>query len=114
AFLYITHDVSTAKYLAQEAAVMYAGKIVEMGPFKKILSEPLHPYTKALLEAIPDPDPKNRFVLRKTVPGEPPNLINPPPGCRFNPRCPMAMDICKREEPKLREIGGRLVACHNV
>jgi len=114
AFLYITHDVSTAKYLAQEAAVMYAGKIVEMGPFKKILLEPLHPYTKALLEAIPDPDPKNRFVLRKTVPGEPPNLISPPPGCRFHPRCPMATDICRREEPKLREMGGRLVACHNI
>lgn len=112
AYLYITHDMSTAKYFARKVAVMYAGKVVEMGDFREVVREPKHPYTQALIEAIPDPDPNNRFVMRKTVPGEPPNLVMPPPGCRFHPRCPVRMDICEKEEPPVVELEhGRKVAC---
>lgn len=113
AMLYITHDVSTAKYFSHELAVMYAGKIVEMGETRSVISEPLHPYTQSLIEAIPDPDPSNRFRERRVIPGEPPSLISPPSGCRFHPRCPYATERCVREEPELREVSpGRLVSCH--
>ncbi|MFN7106539.1 MAG: ABC transporter ATP-binding protein, partial [Pyrobaculum sp.] len=88
AMMYITHDIATAKYLADKVLVMYAGKMVEYGPFREVVKEPLHPYTQALIEALPDPDPANRFKIRKVPPGEPPSLINPPSGCRFHPRCP--------------------------
>ncbi|MGC9137127.1 oligopeptide/dipeptide ABC transporter ATP-binding protein, partial [Caldivirga sp.] len=92
--------------------VMYAGKMAEIGPYRDVIKEPHHPYTQALIEAIPDPDPKNRFSERKVVAGEPPNLINPPSGCRFHPRCPFAMDICRREEPPMIEVKkGIYVAC---
>jgi peptide/nickel transport system ATP-binding protein len=112
AFLYITHDISTAKYFSDNIAIMYAGKLVEYGPFRAVVKEPAHPYTQALIEAIPDPDPKNRLRPRKVAPGEPPNLANPPPGCRFHPRCPFAMDICKREEPPMVEVRpGVYTAC---
>ena len=112
-FLYITHDVSTAKYFAHRAAIMYAGKIMEIGQFRKLIKDPKHPYTQALMEAIPDPDPRNRFTLRKTAPGEPPNLMNPPSGCRFHPRCSHKMDVCSRFEPELIEVDSQhYVACH--
>jgi len=112
-FLYITHDMATAKYFTHRVAIMYAGKIVEMGDFRDIVRRPLHPYTQALLEVIPEPDPKNRFIMRKVAPGEPPNLANPPPGCRFHPRCPHAKAVCRAEEPRLVEVEpGRFVACH--
>ncbi|MCX8203254.1 MAG: ABC transporter ATP-binding protein, partial [Nitrososphaeria archaeon] len=90
-FLYITHDMATAKYFSERIAIMYAGKIVELGPTREVLGEPLHPYTQALIEAIPDPDPANRFRMRKVAPGQPPSLVNPPSGCRFHPRCPFFM-----------------------
>jgi len=111
--IYITHDIATAKYLADKILVMYAGKMVEYGPFKDVIKEPLHPYTQALIEALPDPDPANRFKIRKVPPGEPPSLINPPSGCRFHPRCPYIIKgKCEKEEPKLVEIKpGHLVAC---
>lgn len=109
-YLYITHDMATAKYFSRNVAIMYAGKIVEIGDFREVIKEPLHPYTQALLEVIPDPDPKNRFIMRKVAPGEPPNLVNPPSGCRFHPRCPSVMDICKKKEPPLFDVG-RPVAC---
>ena len=113
AFMYITHDLATAKYFCERTAIMYAGKIVELGPTKEIIRNPRHPYTRALIEALPDPDPNNRFRRIRVVPGEPPNLVNPPSGCRFHPRCPYAKDICSREEPKLAEVKpGHLVACH--
>lgn len=112
AFMYITHDLATAKYLCKRTAIMYAGKIVEVGPTKEIISNPRHPYTKALIEALPDPDPSNRFRRIKVVPGEPPNLLNPPPGCRFSPRCPYAKDICREREPELEEgPPGHYTAC---
>ncbi len=111
-YLYITHDLATAKYICDRIAIMYLGKIVEVGPLREIYSNPLHPYTEALLSAVPVPDP--RALRKKVLPkGEIPNPINPPSGCRFHPRCPYAMEICSQEEPSLRPRGEeRLVACH--
>jgi oligopeptide/dipeptide ABC transporter, ATP-binding protein, C-terminal domain len=101
--MYITHDISTAKYFSDYILIMYAGQFAEYGPFRDVVKNPLHPYAQSLIEAIPDPDPSNRLRERKVAPGEPPNLANPPPGCRFHPRCPFAMDICKRQEPPVIE-----------
>jgi len=98
----ITHDIALAAQRAERIAVMYAGKIVEYGPKDAVLKNPAHPYTRALLDSVPGlrvskwPEP---------IPGFPPNLINPPPGCRFHPRCRHAMDICKKEEPPVIEVG---------
>jgi peptide/nickel transport system ATP-binding protein len=111
-YLYITHDLATAKYICDRIAIMYLGKIMELGPLREIYSNPLHPYTEALLSAVPVPDP--RALRKKVLPkGEIPNPINPPLGCRFHPRCPYAMDICSQEEPPFLAVGQeRLVACH--
>lgn len=87
AILYITHDLSTVRHFAERIFVMYAGEIVEEAPVEEILEDPLHPYTRALLAAIPDPDPANAASLRPVPPGEAPSLVHPPPGCRFHPRC---------------------------
>ncbi|MEM1880201.1 MAG: oligopeptide ABC transporter ATP-binding protein, partial [Desulfurococcaceae archaeon] len=76
-----------------------------------VINSPMHPYTKALIEVLPDPDPQNRFTIKKTLPGEPPNLMNPPPGCRLSPRCPYAFDKCYKQEPPLFDTKGRLVKC---
>ena len=110
--MYITHDIATAKYFTHRIGVMYAGKIVEYGSTRDVLNNPIHPYTSALKEAVPDPDPENRLRFRNVIPGEPPNPINPPTGCRFHPRCPYATEKCSKEEPALREISKRRVACH--
>ncbi|MDJ0270817.1 MAG: ABC transporter ATP-binding protein [Aigarchaeota archaeon] len=113
AFLYITHDIATAKYFSHKIAVMYAGKIVEYGETREVLRNPIHPYTQALISTLPDPDPKNRFRMMVVIKGEPPNLMNPPSGCRFHPRCPFANEKCSTEEPFLREINeGHFVSCH--
>ncbi len=114
AFLYITHDLATARHFANRVAVMYAGKVAELGPVGSVLNEPLHPYTQALMAVIPDPDPANRFRKINALPGEPPNLIDPPSGCRFHPRCPIAKQgLCDVVEPDLRELRpGHLVSCH--
>lgn len=110
--MYITHDIATAKYFTRRIGVMYAGKIVESGPTPTVLNHPVHPYTVALKEAVPDPDPSNRLRFRNVIPGEPPNPIAPPAGCRFHPRCPHATDKCRGDEPALRDVAGRRVACH--
>ncbi|RLE99380.1 MAG: oligopeptide ABC transporter ATP-binding protein [Thermoprotei archaeon] len=110
-FIYITHDLATTRYFSEKLMIMYAGKAVEKGPIEKVIADPLHPYTEALLNAIPDPEPENRKKIRHVPPGEPPNLVNPPPGCRFHPRCPRAMDICREKEPPEVKIGDRTVAC---
>jgi len=112
-YLFISHDLGVVRYMSDHIAVMYLGKIVEYGPAEEVFEKPLHPYTQALFSAIPIPDPvETRRRRRIKVPGEPPSPINPPPGCRFHPRCPIAKDICKREEPKLEEVeSGHYVAC---
>ncbi|MEM2372388.1 MAG: ABC transporter ATP-binding protein, partial [Thermofilaceae archaeon] len=103
-FIYITHDLSTTRYFSEWIFIMYAGHLVEKAPTKALVREPQHPYTQALLAAIPDPDPENRKRYREVPPGEPPSLINPPSGCRFHPRCPYVMDVCRSEEPPSVEV----------
>lgn len=113
-YLFITHNISVVRYMANRIAVMYAGKIVELGPARKVLEEPLHPYTAALIASVPEPDPRRKIEM-KPLRGEVPSMVNPPPGCRFNPRCPLAQRICREREPELRRLAdGRLVACHMV
>ena len=112
-FLYITHDIATARHFSDKKAVMYLGKIVESAKPGELVENPLHPYTQALIEAVPEPDPSNRFKERRVVAGEPPSPVNPPSGCRFHPRCPYSVDKCKTEEPKLIEVeSNHFVACH--
>jgi peptide/nickel transport system ATP-binding protein len=98
-FIYITHDLSTTKYFSERLFIMYAGKIIEWGSIRQVINNPIHPYTQALLKSIPDPDAENRKIFRDVPPGEPPDLTNPPLGCRFHPRCPYKMEICDKEDP---------------
>ena len=115
-YLLITHNVSAVRYVADRVAVMYLGLIAEVGPVRDVLEHPVHPYTKALLAALPQPDPRRRRA-RYRISGEIPTLVHPPPGCRFAARCPFAEDICRKESPPLREVAqypGRLVACHRA
>jgi peptide/nickel transport system ATP-binding protein len=112
-YLFITHDLATAKYICDRIGIMYLGKLVEVGDLKEVFTHPLHPYTQALLAAVPVPNPHDR----RTEPmpeGEIPNAINPPSGCRFHPRCPVAREgHCDVESPNLRELRpGHMVACH--
>lgn len=110
--VFITHDIAVVRQIATRIAVMYAGKIVETAPTDDIIFNPLHPYTRGLIESVASLEPEVRKRGVKYIPGQPPQLINPPPGCRFADRCPFAMDICKREEPPLMEVErGREVAC---
>jgi len=112
AFLYITHDLALSRYICDRIAVMYWGKIVEKGLANDVIQNPLHPYTEALVAAVPIPDP----VARRTevvIKGEVPSFVNPPSGCRFNTRCPYAQDRCYKDEPPLVANGkDRYVACH--
>jgi oligopeptide/dipeptide ABC transporter ATP-binding protein len=111
--LFITHDLATAALFADRIAVMYLGRIVEIGPAKVLLEQPLHPYTKALLSVIPSIDPRRKrqhLVLQ----GETPNPADIPSGCRFHPRCPMAADACREVDPQLERKQGHEVACIRV
>jgi peptide/nickel transport system ATP-binding protein len=112
ALLFISHDLATVEHLTHRVAVMYLGKIVEICDRRTLFATSHHPYTRALLSAVPVPDPtapRNRIILS----GDVPSPINPPPGCRFHTRCPFAFDRCKTEEPQLREVGGgHSSACH--
>ncbi len=105
ALLYVTHDVASARYFASETAVMYAGELVESGPSEKVTGEPAHPYTRLLIASAPDPA---RRTGRTEVQdkGQPPSLISPPAGCRFHPRCPLAMPQCSTQAPPRFELGG--------
>jgi len=103
-YLFITHNINVVSYMSDRVAVMYLGKIVEISDIYEILSNPLHPYTKVLISSVPVPDPDLKRI-REGIKGEPPSPINPPSGCRFHPRCPYAMDICKNHEPQLISIG---------
>jgi oligopeptide/dipeptide ABC transporter ATP-binding protein len=113
-YLFISHAIPVIEHISTRIGVMYLGKLAEVGTSKQICTAPKHPYTQALLSAVPIPDPvakKQRVVLR----GDVPTPINPPSGCRFHTRCPIAVERCKFEEPPLRQIGdGRDVACHLV
>lgn len=114
AYLYVTHDIATARHFAPRTAVMYLGRIVEEGPTPSLIEEPLHPYTQGLLAAVPEPDPANRLAERPVLPGETPSPANIPPGCRFHPRCPMFMKgLCDLVDPPVIQIAeDRTVACH--
>jgi peptide/nickel transport system ATP-binding protein len=111
-FLYITHDLASARYIADRVIVMYAGHVVEVGPTEEVLAAPQHPYTKLLLSAAPDP----RAPFDDGGPadaGEPPKVINPAPGCRFQPRCPYAIEECRTITPQLGEVAPeQFAACH--
>ena len=111
-FLFITHDLGVAYVFSDRIGIMYLGKIVELGPTEKVIKSPQHPYTKALISVVPTPDPKDRtdkIILK----GERPDPSNIPPGCRFHPRCPFMMDICKVEEPEPKFVSeGHWVSCH--
>jgi oligopeptide/dipeptide ABC transporter ATP-binding protein len=111
-YLFIAHDLSVVRHISDRVAVMYLGRIVEMGEKEDFFEHPLHPYARALLASVPEPDPfraKTRFALS----GDVPSPLDPPRGCTFHPRCPQAADICRERIPALKEIGeGHSVACH--
>ncbi len=115
-YLFISHDLAVIRHIAPRIAVMYVGRIVEEGPSRTIYERPLHPYTQALLSAVPVPDPKTRRA-RIVLAGEPPSAVHPPPGCPFHPRCqhPARDETCRTVRPELRELEpGRRVACHKA
>jgi peptide/nickel transport system ATP-binding protein len=111
-YLFISHDLSVVKFISDRVGVMYLGKLVELAPTTDIFADPLHPYTKALMSAVPVPDPdaqREQIVLT----GDVPSALNPPQGCAFHTRCPVAMDVCKSVVPKWQEVSaGRQVSCH--
>ena len=113
AYLFISHDLTVVRHIADEVMVMYLGKVVEHGPVEAVFATPLHPYTKALLSATPIADPmakRKRMVLK----GEIPSPLNPPSGCAFHPRCPLATELCRATAPELRSIGEQIVSCHHA
>jgi oligopeptide/dipeptide ABC transporter ATP-binding protein len=114
-YLYISHDLSSVRQISQRVAVMYLGEIVELAETNSLYGKPLHPYTQALISAVPVPD-VTRKMSRIILPGEVPSPINPPQGCRFHPRCPYATDICKATVPTFEDklIKGHYVGCHNA
>jgi oligopeptide/dipeptide ABC transporter ATP-binding protein len=114
-YLFVAHDLSIVRHISDSIAVMYLGKIMEVSPAEELYAKPIHPYTSALLGAIPIPDPKlNRERERVPLQGEPPSPIDPPPACRFHTRCPRATEICSTVEPPLAEYdNGHVAACHH-
>ena len=112
AYLLISHNLAVVQQLCEQVVVLYLGQVVEQGEARSVLARPVHPYTRALRAAVPE--------LSETLPrpetkrAEPPTPADPPPGCRFHPRCPLAVDRCRTEQPALREVGGHLVSCHRA
>ncbi len=115
-YLFISHDLSMVRHIADRIAVMYLGRLVELAPRQQLYTMPRHPYTKALLSAVPEPDPAREAVRERIIlKGDVPSPANPPSGCNFSTRCPIAEEKCRRETPAWREMdGGRFVACHMV
>ena len=112
-YLFISHDIAVVGHVSHRIAVMYLGKIVEIGAKHDVLSAPLHPYTKTLIDSVPVPNPHKRRQRTRPIRSEVPSLVAPPPGCRFHTRCPLAEERCRTEEPALREIKPRhSAACH--
>jgi oligopeptide transport system ATP-binding protein len=113
-YLFIAHDLAVVRHVSHRIAVMYLGRIVEVAARNDLYRAPLHPYTKGLLAAVPIPSPSAEALRpQQVILGEPPSVMNPPSGCRFHPRCPMAMKVCAKVDPQLREMeDGRSVACH--
>jgi len=113
-YMFVSHDLSVVECISDRVGVMYLGKMVELAPTTELYREPLHPYAQALFSSIPVPDPSRR-KKRAPLKGEVPSPVNPPPGCRFNPRCDKAMDVCRKVEPKLVDVrNGHFVACHLI
>ena len=114
-YLFISHDLSMVRHIADRVAVMYLGRIVELSPRDDLYARPLHPYAEALLSAVNEPDP-DRAKTRKRIllKGDLPSPANPPPGCTFHTRCPFATELCRREVPDWRPLGGSMVACHHA
>jgi oligopeptide/dipeptide ABC transporter ATP-binding protein len=114
-YIFVAHDLSVVRHVSDRILVMYLGKLMEISPGETLYAKPIHPYTSALLDAIPIPDPEeNRARSRPLLAGEPPSPINPPSGCRFHTRCPRATEICSKVEPPLADYGsGHLAACHH-
>jgi len=114
AYLFISHDLSVVQYISDRVAVMYLGEIVETAKSEELYLRPLHPYTKALLSAVPVPDPEHKRT-RIILEGDVPSALNPPTGCRFHPRCPVAVKgLCDTQAPKMKDYGGHQAACHVV
>ena len=113
-YLFISHDLSMVRHIASRVAVMYLGRIVELAPREALFADPLHPYTKALLSAIPEADPSVESTVERVIlKGDVPSPSNPPKGCNFSTRCPVVMAVCKTDDPATREVApGRHVACH--
>ncbi|MFH1739881.1 MAG: oligopeptide/dipeptide ABC transporter ATP-binding protein [bacterium] len=110
-YLFIAHDLSVVKHISDRVAIMYLGRIVELAAKEALYANPLHPYTRALLAAVPVPDPAKRSK-KKPLEGDVPSPVNPPPGCHFHPRCPHRFDPCDKIDPPLIDIDGHQVACH--
>jgi oligopeptide/dipeptide ABC transporter ATP-binding protein len=114
AYIFIAHDLGAVRHMSDEVVVMYLGSIVESGPSEELYTQPLHPYTRGLLQASMPPDPR-KPMLESSIEGELPSPINPPSGCKFRTRCPLVIDRCSEEVPLFREIStGHFAACHRA